>query len=168
MGVELTITESAKVELNGLQEALDMIGASLSELKARADRQDNQLTRITLAVDILATTLAENTASDIRLEAIVSDLSTVVTDLETQVSQQTTVIGGTTTLLDGLTTIISDLRDDLESAGVDPALVARLSGVRDAVSEGTATLGAAVLRNTPAENTEPVPGDGGTPTTPDV
>lgn len=77
---------------------------------------------------------------------IMTDLTDQLDHLETAVKANADVEDSAILLLDGLTKLINDLK----SATTDPAVIARIQAVSDAVEAKKAALAAAVAADTPA------------------
>jgi hypothetical protein len=85
-----------------------------------------------------------------RIEAKMSALSDKIDDLTAKVTAETTVEQAAITLLHGLSAEIADLKAQLQSAGVDPALLQKLTDLGSTIDSRKQALADAITANTPA------------------
>lgn len=85
-----------------------------------------------------------------RIEATMSALSDKIDDLTAKVTAETTVEQAAITLLQGLSAEIADLKAQLQSAGVDPALLQKLTDLGSTIDSRKQALADAITANTPA------------------
>lgn len=133
------------------------------------------LTRIEHRLDAIEQAISrvhgEQLTHDLTEETLMSDLNAVVTDLETRVSDMTDVEESASTLLAELGAKVGELTTDLQNAGVDPAIVQRLTDLGHVISDEDGKLAQAVAANTPADTSDtdtsaPAPADSGDITAP--
>lgn len=84
------------------------------------------------------------------IEAKMSQLSDKIDELTTKVTAETTVEQAAITLLQGLSAQIADLKTQLANAGVDPALVQKLTDLGTTIDARKQALADAIVANTPA------------------
>lgn len=85
-----------------------------------------------------------------RIEVKMSALSDKIDDLTAKVTAETTVEQAAITLLQGLSAEIADLKAQLQSAGVDPALLQKLTDLGSTIDSRKQALADAITANTPA------------------
>lgn len=79
-----------------------------------------------------------------------SDLSDALDKAEANIAAQDSVEASVETLLTAIQGQVTDLKNQLATAGVDPALVARASALADHIAANNGKFQAAVVANTPA------------------
>lgn len=92
-----------------------------------------------------------------RIEAKMSALSDKIDELTAKVTAETTVEQAAITLLQGLSAEIADLKSQLQNAGVDPALLQKLTDLGTTIDTRKQVLADAITANTPAATTPPPP-----------
>jgi chromosome segregation ATPase len=85
-----------------------------------------------------------------RIEEKMSQLSDKIDELTTKVTAETTVEQAAITLLQGLSAQIADLKTQLQNAGVDPALLQKLTDLGSTIDARKQALADAIVANTPA------------------
>lgn len=85
-----------------------------------------------------------------RIEAKMSALSDKIDELTAKVAAETTVEQSAITLLQGLSATIADLKNQLQNAGVDPALLQKLADLETTIDTRKQALADAITANTPA------------------
>lgn len=145
------LTVHATATITGLSDALDRFAAQMDDIASRLARIERRTEALARAVGGIAT---EQTTHDLIEETLMADLTAVVDDLTARVTEMTDVEESAGALLGELGAKVAELTTELQTAGVDPALVQRLTDLGTAISDEDGKLAAAVAANTPAAPAE--------------